>query len=314
MTAIPALLPPTTAELAVPYLTPGGFKAYPTWLDLDNLIPGGADAMQEDELADVLLTASEWCVDTCENMRLDAHYVQGEQLTVRASPAGRITLQPRDIPVRSIISLSYGWAPEALNALSLPDPSMRNTGGRLISFRPGGLSQQFTGPAIQFGAQVRPQCETYVTWSYAAGFPNSTLSGQLAQAATSVTLSDPTGVLPGDVLRIYDLGVSEALTVAASYVPAIPAIPATATAVPLAAPARFTHQPGTGITGFPRKIIQAVICYTVALLTREDVSWLEPESGHGPSSRTVASGAGEAGGLINDGLEFLAPYRPVFRS
>ncbi len=312
--SIPTLLPPTTPELAVPYLTPGGFKAYPTWLDLDNLIPGGADALQEDELADVLLTASEWCVDTCENMRLDAHYVQGEQLTVRASSTGRITLQPRDIPVRAITALSFGWAPGALNALSLPDSSMWNTGGRLISFRPGSLSQQFTGPAIQFGAQVRPQCETYVNWSYVAGFPNSTLKTTLAAAANSATLADPAGVLPGDVLRIYDVGVSEALTVASTYVPAIPTSPPTATAVPLAAPARFTHQPGTGITGFPRKILQAVICYSVALLTREDVSWLEPESGHGPASRTVASGAGEAGGLINDGLEFLAPYRPVFRS
>jgi hypothetical protein len=312
--SIPALLPPTTPELAVPYLTPGGFKAYPTWLDLDNLIPGGADALQEDELADVLLTASEWCVATCENMRLDGHYVQGEQLTVRASPSGRITLQPRDIPVRSIVSLSFGWAPGALNALSLPDPSMRNTGGRLVSFRPGSLSQQFTGPAIQFGAGIRPQCETYVNWSYVAGFPNSTLKTALAAAATSVTVADPTSILPGDVLRIYDVGVSEALTVASTYVPAIPTSPATATAVPLAAPARFTHQPGTGITGFPRKILQSVIAYTVALLMREDVSYEEPVAGFGPAARSVAAGSGMAGGLVNDALEFLAPYRPVFRS
>lgn len=317
MTAIPVTVQPVTPQLAVPYLTPAGFQAYPTWLDLDNLIPGGVAAMQTGELADVLLTASQWCCDNCENMRLDAHYVQGEAQRVRTSGAGRIYIKPRDIPVRAITSLSYGWEPASMSADTLPDSSLWIEDGREVSFIPGG-GLAFTGPAIQFGG-ARVGGLTYVTWSYVAGFPNTTLSASCAAAASSVTVTDPTGIVPGDVLRIYDVeggsgGQSEALTVAATYAPQIPTSPPAATSIPLAANTAYAHAAGTGITGMPRDILQAVICYTVALLMREDVSAEEPQSAFGPAARSIAQGSGKAGGLINDALELLASYRPTLRS
>lgn len=315
MTEIPVLLPPTAAELATPYLTADGFRAFPTWLDLDNLVPGGVQDMDDDELTDVALTASTWCDSTCEGMRLGGHFVQGEQLRTRPSGSGRVYLRPRDIPVRAITSLSFGGDPAAMTADALPDASMWNEGGREISFRPGGAGTLFTGPAIQFGAPWRPYQQVYVNWSYVAGFPSTTLAATLAENSSTVTLTDPTSVLPGDVLRIYDVGRSEALTVASTYAPAIPTIPPTATAVPLAAPAQNTHEQGTGITGMPRDILQAQICYMISLLMREDVSAEEPQSAFGPAARTTGAGRGGiAGGLINDAEVLLAPYRPVFRS
>lgn len=317
MTAIPVTVQPVTPELAVPYLTPAGFQAYPTWLDLDNLIPGGVQAMQTDELADVLLTASRWCCDNCENMRLDAHFVQGENQRTRVSGSGRIYIKPRDIPIRAITAVEYGWAPASLSALALPDSSMWVEDGREVSFVPGG-GLSFTGPAIQFGGS-RPGGLMYVNWSYVAGYPNTTLSAGCAANASSVTVLDPTGIVPGDVLRIYDVeggagGISEALTVAATYSPQVPVSPPAATAIPLAANTKNAHGSGTGITGMPREILQAVICYAVALLMREDVSAEEPESAFGPAARSIAQGSGKAGGLVNDALEFLASYRPTFRS
>ena len=155
----------------------------------------------------------------CEYMRLSAHYVQNENLTGRAA-GGRITLQPRDVPIRSVTALAYGWDPSCLVADTLPDNSMWVENGRLVSFRPGGGIQQFTGPAIQFGPGPYPQGRIFVQWSYVAGFPSTYLSSSCAAAASSVTLDDPTGVLPGDTLRIYRRGgdgsrrgQSEALTV-----------------------------------------------------------------------------------------------------
>lgn len=311
---IPVLVPPTTAELAVPYLTAAGFKAYPTWLDLDNLVPGGVQAMQDDELSDVLLTASRWCVDVCENMRLDAHYVQNEHRRTRTGPGGRLYIKPYDIPVRAITALSYGCDPSQLTALALPDSSMWVEDGREVSFSPGG-ALSFTGPALQFGPNPVPGRLTYVQWSYVAGDPSTSLSAPTSTSTPSATVADPTGILPGDVLRIYDAGKSEALTVAATYAPATPAVPPVPTAIPLAANPAQVHAAGTGITGMPRSVLQAVICYTIALLMREDVSAEEPVSGFGPAARSVAGGAGgKAGGLVNDALEFLAPHRPTFRS
>lgn len=313
MTAIPLTVQPVTPQLSVPYLTAAGFQAYPTWLDLDNLIPGGVQQMQTDELNDVLLTASQWCVTNCDSMLLHAHYVQGENLRTRASSGGRLYIRPRDIPLRAITSLLYGWDPSAQVALSLPSSTMWIEDGREVSFVPGG-GLSFTGPALQFGGAAAPGRTTYVTWSYVAGFPNSTLSAACASGASTVTVTDPTGIVPGDVLRIYDVGASEALTVSGTYVPDIPTSPPAATSIPLAANTVFGHAAGTGITGMPRGILQAVICYAIALLMREDVAAEEPESGFGPAARSIAEGSGKAGGLINDALELLANYRPTFRS
>lgn len=310
---MPVQVLPTRPELARPYLTAAQFTAYPSWLDLDNLIPGGVASVQTDELTDILLQASRWADNICDNMRLSAHLVSGENQRTTVGRVGRITIRPRDIPLRGIVSLSYGWDPSSMITLGLPVASMWIEAGRRVSFSPG-AGQSFTGPAIQFGNPPAPESAVYVTWSYVAGYPSATIASAAANAS-SITLSDPTGVLPGDVLRIYDSGVSEALTVASTYTPANPTIPPTPTAVPLAANTLNAHAAGTGVTGFPREILQAVICYTVALLMREDVADEVPQSRFGPASRTTTAGrGGQAGGLINDAEQLLAPYRPTFRT
>jgi hypothetical protein len=321
MPAIPVLAPPPQAELAVPYLTPATFTSYPTWLDLDNLIPGGIQALQTDELAEVLLAATEWAIDKCEGMRLDAHFVQGEQLRTRLSGSGRAYIKPRDIPVRAVTALAWGSDPASMTAVSLPDSSMWIEDGRQVSFIPGGGITQFSGPAIQFGTPARPDWPLYVTWSYVAGYPNTSLSANYAAGAASVSVTDPTGILPGDVLRVYDVGATssavganEAVTVAPSYAPAIPAIPPVPASIPLAAGTQFAHNAGIQVTGFPRGIMQGVICYAVALLMREDVAKEVPASRFGSASRTTAGGrGGQAGGLVNDALGFLARHRPTWR-
>jgi hypothetical protein len=319
---IPVLNPPTQAELAVPYLTPAGFAAYPTWLDLDNLIPGGVAALQTDELAEALLAASEWAIGVVENMPLHAHWVQNESQRTRAGNGGRVYIKPRHIPVRAITSLSWGCDPASMTPDTLPDATMWIEDGREVSFRPGGGITQFTGPALQFGPSLRVSQPVYVDWSYVAGFPNTVLYASCLAAVSSVTVTDPAGVLPGDVLRIYDagdtssaVGASEALTVASTYVPALPTIPPTPTAIPLAAATQFAHAPGIGITGFPRKILQAVIAYTVALLMRDDTSAERPATGFGPA----ASGGHDTarmqpGALVAEATGWLLPYAPTLRS
>jgi len=310
----PLIVAPASGVLSQPYVTPAMFKAYPTWMDLDNLVPGGVAGVQEDVLYDVLLAASDWAVGECGDMLLHAHYVQGEQLRTRAGNGGRIYVKPRDIPVRQIVGLEYGWDPSAMVSLSLSSSSVWVEDGREVSFVPyGGLS--FTGPAIQFGPAPRQGMLTYVNWSYVPGYPSTYLTEPIAAEAMSATVADPAGILPGDVLRIYDAGVSEALTVAGAYVPAAPTVPPTATAIPLAAAAQNAHIATTGVTEMPRKILQSVIAYGVALLMRDDVSAEEPASAFGPAARTTDSpNAGKAGGLVNDARGWLAPYRPTLRS
>lgn len=312
---IPVLVPPPAAELAQPYLTAAQFIAYPTWLDLDNLVPGGAAGLQTDALNDVLLAASTWAVGECSNMPLHAHYVQNERLRTRPSNSGRIYIKPRDIPVRAITALSWGCDPSALTAVTLPDSTMWVEDGREVSFVPGGGVAQFTGPAIQFGSPALPGSQVYVNWSYVPGFPSTLMPAGVSSGASSVTVADPAGILPGDVLRIYDVGASEALTVASTYAPAIPTVPPTATAIPIAGTTAHAHAAGTGITGMPRQLLQAIYAYGVALLMRDDVSAEEPVSAFGPAARTTSGQrGGAAAGLVNDARGWLARFAPTLRS
>lgn len=316
MTEIPVLVAPSSGVLSRPYVTAAMFRGFPTWLDLDDLIQGGAAALQDDSLDDVLLQASDWAVGEVEDMLLHAHVVTSERVRIRAGRGGRIALKPWDIPVRAVLSLACGWDPAALADLALPAPSMWIEDGREVTFTPHG-GFDFTGPRLQFGRAPGRGMDTYVDWSYIAGFPSTVTAGAVTAGDMSITVGDPTGILPGDVLRCYDPGVSEAFTVAASYVPMVPTVPPTATSIPVAAAAQNAHAAGTGVTGMPRKILQAVIAYAVALLMREDVSDEEPAGDFGPAARTSGSGGergGAASGLVNDARGWLNSYRPTFRS
>jgi hypothetical protein len=202
-----------------------------------------------------------------------------------------------------------------MTAVPLPDPTMRVTDSRRVSWALGGGAGSFTGPALQFGPRAAAPRAVDVTWSYVAGFPFALLASPVTIGAMSVTVDDPSSILPGDVLRVYDPGQSEALTVAASYVPQVPTVPPALTTVPLAAAAQQSHAAGTGVTGFPRKALQSVIAYCVALLMRDDVSDEEPAAGFGPAARTTSgTRGGQASGLVNDAYGWLSYYRPTLRS
>jgi hypothetical protein len=316
VTAIPVLVPPPSGVLTQPYLTPAMFRAFPTWMDTDNLIPDAQESAQDDALADALLAASDWAVSIVEDMPLHAHWRQGENVAAALQPSGRAVVRPRHIPVRALTALSWGSDPESMTPVSLPDSSMRFEGdGRKMSWRPGGGITQFRGPALQFGPRLSVPGQLNVTWSYVAGYPTTVLAAAASAADQAVMVADPTGILPGDVLRIYDPGLTEALTVASSYVPAVPTVPPTATSIPLAVPVANAHVIGTGITGMPRRILQAVIALTVGLLMREDVSGEEPESPFGPAVRTTAGArGGQASGLVNDAVGWLRSFAPTMRS
>lgn len=315
MTEIPVLVPPPSGVLSRPYVTNAMFSGFPQWLDLDNLIPGGIAGVQADSLTDVLLQASDWAVGECEDMLLHGHLVSGEQVRAPVSSSGRVYVHPREIPLRAVTALSWGADPSSMQATALPDASMWTEQGRRMSWVPGGGITQFRGPALQFGPRVSLPGRVFVNWSYVAGYPFAQLASPVASGASSVLVDDPAGILPGDTLRIYDPGQSEALTVAASYIPMVPTVPPTQTSIPLAANTQHAHASGTGITGMPRRILQAVIAYAVALLMREDVSEEEPVSGFGPAARTTAGGrGGQAAGIVNDAYGWLAPFRPTWRS
>jgi hypothetical protein len=300
-----------------PYVTVAEFKAAPTWLDVDNLIPGGVQAQQDAELFNVLLRASAWA-DNFVAQKLGAH-TANEQFRGRVDRQGRIIIHPSNIPVRQVTALAFG--PTFQNLQPLTDFTqvwIEDARGIIVSAIPWRGS--WSG-SLEFGMVPCDGSEVYVQIQYVAGYASTVLGASVTAGGTSVTVADPTGfqipsttpyglsvTLPGSTARIWDPANEEAVTVAS--------IAGNTLNLTGALLSNHTVSPGpagqVGISEFPPEIHQAIVSMAVALMMREDVSDEDPFSGspYGPSARRSASG-GKAGGLLDNAYELLEPYRRV---
>jgi hypothetical protein len=139
----------------------------------------------------------------------------------------------------------------------------------------------------------------YTTWTYVAGYVTTLLAAGATAGATSLTVKDPTGIIAGDVLRIWEPGVEEAVTVANSYLPG-------STTVPLTAALTNTHTAAAGISQLPADAQQAVVNYTCALLLRPDTAAEDafPDAKVGVSTRTADSRK-DGSGLVAEAVRLL---------
>jgi hypothetical protein len=286
--------------LTTPYLTVATFKAYPTYLDLQNLVSGDTVlAHQDDELNNILLRASAWATGIC-NQPLHAHSLT-QNVRLRPDRQGRLKWHPADNPVKKVVSLAYGYQPGALQTVAdLSGQWIEDDSQVIIQFGP--LSPQFG--AIQFGPPPG-MVEVYTTWTLQAGYVTTTLTASAIATATSVQVADPTGIIPGDVLRIWEPSVEEAVTVAPTYVSG-------STTVPLTAGLINAHNAGAGISQLPADAQQAVVNYAVALLLRPDTSKDDafPDAPVPVSTRTEDSRK-DGSGLVAEAIRLLRPYGRV---
>jgi hypothetical protein len=292
-------VPAVDGLLVEPYVTVPEFRAAPTYLDSDDLIPGGATTQQDDELYNVLIRASMWA-DNEAGQRLGAHTAT-EQRRARVDRYGRISLHAANKPVRAVTALSYGGDPANLTALSDLSGVWIEDGSQILTVLGGAAGY---GVKLDFGTP-RAGGELYVRPVYVAGYASTVLSSATSVGAISLPVTNPAGIYPGDTLRLWDPGFEEAVTVASGYTPGSATVTLTGA---LAKP----HQAGAGLSGLPADAHQAVICYAVALLLRQDVASSEPfaNAPYGPSARRAESG-GQAGGLIDQAEQWIRPYKRV---
>jgi hypothetical protein len=298
--------------LTVPYVTVPEFLAAPTWLDSQDLIPGGTSNQQLDELNNVLLRASGWAGRIAEQP-LHAHTVIWQD-RYPADRYGNIFLNPPHNPVRQLNALAYGGDFLNLSLMSNLQAQIwiEDQKTIIVSQVPGGSA--YLG-SLQFGG-TRPGVEqVYAQYSYVAGFCATVLTAPAAAGASSITVADPTGLqpavtggllgtIPGSVARIWDPGFEEAVQVSPSWT-------AGTNPVQLATPLVNAHGTGAGVSELPPEVHQAVCELTVGLLCREDVTEDEPygSTPFGPTVRESHAG-GKAGGLIDHAREVLFRYRP----
>lgn len=291
--------------LATPYVSVAEFRSSPTWLDTDDLVQNATAAQQDTELYNKLLVASEWA-----DSKVNPDYGIGartvvQQVRTRPDRRGRLSIHADMAPVRQVTGLAYGCDPNNLTVQT--DLSGIWLEGRrqqqiLVPY----WAPELWGPNVQFGGRHLGG-EIYARVTFTAGYSSTTLTGPVAAGGVSLPVADATGVMPGDILRLWDPGAEEAVTVSPAWTPA-----AGAASIPITGGLTGLHLAGTLVSGVPSRIHQAVICYAVSLLLRQDVTDDAPFAGapYGPAARKSKSG-GQSGGLVNEARELLRSYATV---
>lgn len=296
--------PILTDVLAQPYVSLAEFKAAPTWIDTDDLIPEGTQAQQDAELTNVLIRASAWA-DGYVSQKLGAH-VQFEQTRARMGRYGRIMLHPDNTPVRQVVGFAYGYDPSNMTVLSdLSGVWVENSKGIVVSVIPG----RGTFTNLEFGGGGYPGGEIFVQYQYVSGYACTTLSASAAAGASSLSVVDGTGFvapstaltgsLTGSTARIWEPGVEEAVTVGSNYTTG-------SDTLQLASPTVNPHTAGAAISEMPAEVRMGIITYAVALILRDEMG--ADGGSFGPSLRKNVTD-GSPPGLIADAQNWLDRYR-----
>lgn len=295
--------------LTQPYVTPASFKAYPTFIPLTNLRPGDVVASDQDaQLNNMLLTASQWVDDQCAmgtpGGTISAH-LQVDNVRLRLSRSGRISYHADHSPVTALVGLAMGPSPDSLTALTDLSNLWIEDGVQIVGYPAGAVAPAMS--ALQLGAPVTAG-ELFARWTYVAGFVATQLAASVAVGASSCTVTDPSGIVAGTVLRVWDPGAEEAIAVASTYV-------AGSTTVPITGTFAKAHDPSTspiGVSNLPATVRQAVIFYTMALLMRPDegVGDAFPDSRVSSSIRANDSRQ-DGSGLVTEAVRLLEDYNRV---
>jgi hypothetical protein len=288
----------TTHQFSTPYLTLTEYKNAPTAIDVDNLVVGGNAAAQDAELANVIARASSW-IDTYCNQILGAT-VEQEQQRNRMRNDGSIRFHPRYSPVIALTSLSYGVDPNSLT--TVPDCSVCWIEDQTVIFPYvtllAGVTSQ--GP-LSYSFPANPGGEMYLRYTYINGYVNSLIASATA-AATSLTVNNATGIVAGQMLKIYDGANSENVTVASTYTFG-------STTVPLTSALAYSHSAGVSISSLPPAIKEAAILATTAFLkVRGDNSLVMTV---GSRASNAVDGSQNIGQDLAIAESLLKPYRRI---
>jgi hypothetical protein len=238
-----------------PYLTVQEYKDAPTSIDYNNLVVGGNQAAQDAELANVILRASSYMNEYLNQSLVADQYTETQR--VRVNGQGMIALHPNNSPIISLSSFQYGTDPN--NLVALPDCSTAwfEAQQLIIPLSNLGLNYSSQGP-LGFGVGFSPRQQVFTEYTYVSGFVNTTIATATA-GATSLTVTDGTGIIAGQPYRIYDGSKSERITVASTYTNG-------STTVPLTSALAYTHTAGVAIGNMPNAIKQSCILITTAFL------------------------------------------------
>jgi len=289
---------PQTHQFSTPYLTLTEFQDAPTGIDIDNLVVGGNQAAQDAELENVIARASSW-IDTFCNQVLGAT-TETEQGRTRIKGDGNIIIHPRYSPIIALTAFNYGTIIGQMTAIA--DPSTAWIEDTQIIIPYSNLMNTYTseGP-LQFGFPGSPGSTVYVNYTYVNGYANALINTATA-GQSSLTVQDATGIVAGQVLKIYDGMDSELVTVAQTYTFG-------STTVPLTSTLNYSHSSGISISALPPAVKQAAILATTAFLKVRGDNALAMTVGSRPGE--ASAGSQHIGEDLMLAQDLLLPYRRI---
>ena len=278
------------------YLSLAEYKNAPTAIDYDNLVVGGTQAQQDAELLTVIGRASSW-INTHLNQSLIARTMTEQQRT-RMTPQGNLIIRPEINPVIAFNSLSYGATPTNLTVVNDLTPLWFEDDKVIYPIAQTSLSYSSQGP-LAFGFPPSSQSQIYVSYNYTAGYVNTLGSG--SAGSKNVTVTNPVGILPGQIINFYDGQYSERLQVASNYTYG-------ANPVTLTTNMAYTHTSAT-FSGMPAAVKEAaILVVTDFLKVRGDNSLTMAVTTRATSGPSVQDIIGSDLALAK---ELLRPFRKV---
>ena len=305
----------TTLTRRLPYIGPSEFKAAPTALAVNQLVPGGNAGAQTSELYNVLLRASDW---------VDLICFHGPDGTLAASPTiqsgwvtpklGRLAFLCNFKPIISVTGLALGSGPQNLTDIGNTAAQALSIDGTIINLN--NLAPTFSG--ISLSPSVWPawrSWRTYAVWSYIAGYPHMTLGANALAGANSITVAasvpgqvEPYGVFPGTQLTIRDPAGGVEVAVVQSVAGAV---------LTLVTPLQYAHTVPTVpdfiyVTALPHGVEQATISLAACLIKlRGTRAAVMPSAGSQATKTTMI----ESGGIedYEIAVDLLKPFTTVRR-
>ena len=289
----------TRPQPSLPYITADEYKQAPTGVDVTNLVKGDAGASAA-ELVNTIGRASAWADNLCNQVLGATTDTEGARIT--PSRDGTLRIHPQQTPIIAVTAVSFGSTPQTLAAVSDLTGIWVEETQLVVPLVTGMWSS--AGP-LQFSAGPGGRSPLFVQWTVVSGYANSALAASATAGATTLTVADGTGLLPGSTqLTIYDGSQTETVTVASAYATG-------SVTVPLTAGLAHTHaQTGVSVSAMPPDVKQAVILLTSALIKTRGASAIVMASTREAPDRKVK---GQAGGMeeVELAKEILASYTRV---
>lgn len=279
------------------YITTAEYKSAPTAQQTSNLVVGGNEAAQDAELAAVILRASSF-MDEYLNQNLVATQMVETQ-RIRMNSQGYISLHPNNNPILALIAFQYGSDPNNLQTLTDPSTAWFENSQVIIPLSQLATTYTSQGP-LAFGG-TSPFTQIFTKYTYIAGYVN-TIAGAANAGATSITVTDATGIIAGQQYLITDGSKTERVTVASNYTFG-------STTVPLASALLYTHLAGASFSNMPAAIKQACILLTTAFLKVRGDSAMMMSMTQRPVGQVVGSDL--YGSNIKIALDMIDKYRRV---